>query len=182
MDLKINNSDTTSIEKSFDRIAGDLLRNYGIKVNDEFLRFSEIEFYYFDENHQDKYTPRHTRLGGEWRVHRKGLDITFKSNEKKYGGVLIRGVYDKAGNFINGPFLVLNKIFTCLGKTGKKSTVQFLKSFPVKKRIIKARRHGLNSKTSPVFYRKKYRYLTDLNKISLSKKDRESIKAHSEEL
>ena len=51
MNFEIVNNE---IEKSFDRIALELLKRKALVVNNKVFRFTEIEFYYFNEDyHQD---------------------------------------------------------------------------------------------------------------------------------
>src|SRR5688572_17782985 len=100
INFEINNCE---IEKSFDRIALELLRRKALIVNNKVFRFTEIEFYYFNEDyHKDQYTHPHKRESGEWRFHNQGIDITFESSEKCDGGILIRGILIDS-EYVNGP-------------------------------------------------------------------------------
>ncbi len=68
------NVDVNNVEKSFDRIAREILNEKVLLVNDTQFILTEIEFYFFQENeHEDKYTHEHERDGGEWRFHSQGI-------------------------------------------------------------------------------------------------------------
>lgn len=70
--------DETKIEHSFTSIAQMLLLNKSLKVNGAEYRFTEIEFYYYCENHKDGYTHVHNMEAGKWRFHNQGFDITLR--------------------------------------------------------------------------------------------------------
>ena len=114
MNLDIDNAD---IEKSFDRIAKDILLNKSLYMNDIEFRFTEIEFYYIHkDNHPDNYTHQLKRDKGEWRFHNQGFDITFDgNNDISDGGILIRGISIK-DEYVNGPIKVLKKYLNVLEK------------------------------------------------------------------
>lgn len=70
--------DETKIEYSFTSIAQTLLLNKSLKVNGAEYRFTEIEFYYYCENHKDGYTHVHSMEAGKWHFHNQGFDITLR--------------------------------------------------------------------------------------------------------
>lgn len=70
-------------------------------VNYEIL---EIEFYLFTPHHQDVISyPRDTKVG-QWFFHQSGVDLTFESDNKYFGGILIRGLRNiDTGQLTLGP-------------------------------------------------------------------------------
>lgn len=173
MNLEINNE---KIENSFDRIANDLLKNYTLLVNNTEFRFTEIEFYYYSEKfHPDEYTHAHDRSAGEWRFHNQGLDLTFQSDEKTDGGILIRGILSDS-NYVNGPRKVLAEIFKSFGRAFG-STTFILK--PTPKRdvdIYKTFRHLPNKNINEKFRKKRYRYISDIEKLDIPASQKTLIK------
>ena len=111
MNITINSS---QIDKSFEDIAKSIMLNHALLVNKTELRFTELEFYYFEEKvHEDYFTHEHQCGECEWRFHNQGLDITFGHTDKSDGGILIRGVsYVDHGKTIcvNGPRRVVATI------------------------------------------------------------------------
>lgn len=110
-------SDTESAQQQFERIAKELMTNYGIlqkdmpsisdstKMVDVEYRLLEIEFYYVSENHKDIKAngcpfvyPRNCLKGGTFLLHSSGVDICFKGRvsekieECNGGGILIRAM------------------------------------------------------------------------------------------
>lgn len=112
-------------EDCFNQISIKLLSEYQIQsVADGNYAIEEIEFYFFNQHHQDTSTHRHGMDAGQWRVHYSGIDITFqgceKYNEKckwtkciecnnlskiSYGGILIRSI-SKGDEVLSGPLRV----------------------------------------------------------------------------
>ena len=177
MNLSINKKD---VEGSFDSIASNLLRKKALLINNTEIRFTEIEFYYFGENHQDNYTHKHKRGEGEWRFHNQGLDITFQGNDTIDGGILIRGIFVD-GEFINGPRRVVGRIFEILGNVNNESHIVLKDSSERHCEITKTFRH-LPNKVYPDFHHKPYRYLTDLDILEIIKSEKELIRNNSIEL
>lgn len=173
LDLTINED---KIEESFDRIANDLLKNYALFVNNVEYRFTEIEFYYFNEiKHPDKYTHEHNRDEGEWRFHNQGIDLTFQSSDKIDGGILIRGIL-KENKYVNGPRKVLGEIFQSFGNA-LDSTLFVLK--PTLTRDIdihKTFRHLPNKNNDENYHKKPYRYLTDIEELDIPSSQKALIK------
>ena len=122
------NIETDNPEKMFSTIAEELMYNYQIvSVSDEKFNIHEIEFYFFNKNHQDPSVHRHNMKAGQWRVHYSGLDITFNGcthfndtckNKKcidcklcSYGGILIRSI-GNSENLIVGPLRVQTNLLS----------------------------------------------------------------------
>lgn len=171
------NIDKENIEGSFDRIAADLLLKNALFVNGKEIRFTEIEFYYFDPVHQDNYTHKHRRELGEWRFHNQGLDITFQGDNTSDGGILIRGIYVE-GKFFNGPRIVVGKIFEVFGSVGAESHMVLKDTTERNCDILKTFRH-LPNEVYPEFHNKHYRYLTDFDDLKIQNATKELIKKNS---
>jgi hypothetical protein len=173
IDFKIDNSE---IEKSFDRIAIDLLTKSHLIVNDKKFRITEIEFYYFHEDyHQDNYTHEHKRHEGEWRFHNQGLDITFASDSKSDGGILIRGIVFN-DVYVNGPRNIISKIFEEFGKVNDNNCLKLSPSDAKQLEIIKTFRHLPNKQVDDLYLHKYYRYLSDLDFLKIPENIKEMIK------
>jgi hypothetical protein len=176
IDLDIDNR---HIEESFDRIARELLNNRILLVNDSKFILTEIEFYYFFKNHhEDNYTHIHSRNSGEWRFHNQGLDITFQSSKESDGGILLRGL-NIDNDFINGPRKVIRKIFEYFNKVTDENKLQLIASKSRDTKIIKTYRHLPNKQKHPDFHDKYYRYLTNLEKLEISRSEKERIERKS---
>jgi len=114
---------SSNISASFDQIANDLFNNYIIKVNDNFYRLLEIEFYYNDsKDHNDSYTHGHKwqSRSGYWYVHGSGIDISIGS-ESASGGILLRSIQklspkpsDEKEQYVFGPQKVLTELISGL--------------------------------------------------------------------
>lgn len=109
MDLEINSNNLTTIKKSFENIAEQILNYYVLYINEKKYRITNIEFYYYNEKtHRDenshalKYERAKERqiLNAEWYLHKisinknlnyKGIDYTF-GDGRNYGGILIKEV------------------------------------------------------------------------------------------
>ncbi|NEW85396.1 MAG: hypothetical protein GZ094_23960 [Mariniphaga sp.] len=169
------NIDLGNIEGSFDGIASDLLLRKALFVNGKEIRFTEIEFYYFNDNHQDNYTHKHKRDEGEWRFHKQGLDITFQGDEKSDGGILIRGICVD-GKYINGPINVVSKMFELFGKITTDSSLTLSDSSLRNSEIQKTHRHLPNKINNTDFQFRFYRYLTDIDFWEIPKSTKDQIK------
>ncbi len=100
----------------FSRIAQYLLNEATVMVAGKSHRFTEIEFYYSGEGHDDRFPHRDPvqLKTGVWYFHRsrgtyrsgsfKGVDLAFGDGEA-FAGVLIRGLYPLDGDQIDGPSL-----------------------------------------------------------------------------
>ena len=110
-----------SIEEKFEVIAKNLIHNFYIKCGRKNYFFAEIEFYYYDrDNFNQEWNretyPRTDKKAGDLFFHYSGCDICFDSDfEKgKFGGILIRSLYDKTENrYITGPTVCANEILNC---------------------------------------------------------------------
>src|ERR1035437_6802829 len=145
LDIEKNSKET--IKTSFDRIAIDLINNWGLKINQDIYSFTEIEFYYFLTNiHEDNATHKHDFDEGHWRCHSQGLDITFQASEsdKSDGGILIRGLKHK-NKYVNGPIRILGLIFENFGQVTTLNKEFGLVPIinPTASIIFKTKRHGL---------------------------------------
>lgn len=146
MDYQINEKNIVS---EFKRLADTILLKKELIVNDKTYRFTEIEFYYYSENHKDAYTHKHEYESGRWRFHNQGLDITLKG-KSGYGGVLIRGIEskdkDKNKCFINGPRRVVFEIMKHLNSVNQCNNIIGIKNCKnQKEKIFETFRHGLNN-------------------------------------
>lgn len=110
----------------FDQIAACLLNETELLVGKQPHRFTEIEFYYFQDEHPDPFTHRDPLQleCGRWYFHRtrgvyrggsfKGIDLTF-GTEKAHGGILIRGIEKPDGSLIDGPSLCVDHLLDATG-------------------------------------------------------------------
>lgn len=111
INLKI---DTLQIEKSFERIAEELMNKYSIKVKDTYYRIVDCEFYFRNEDtHNDIYVHGHDqqKKNGSWYFHGSGMDITIGNEEENsLGGILIRGIAKLSDTKnANGDYIEVNK-------------------------------------------------------------------------
>lgn len=83
----------------FQSIADILLNHVLIAKNERLYEITEIEFYLFSPTHPDVIAyPRIFENGGQWFFHQSGVDLSFKSDDIVFGGILIRGICEhKAG-------------------------------------------------------------------------------------
>ena len=126
MNLEINNKENPFDD--FKRIASSLMNDHVLLVGENYYRFTELEFYYFEkDSHADIYSHQHKSqtTSGQWYFHGSGLDITFGSKDV-FGGILIRGVKNlKVNKFINGPILCVQELFKNLGAINNSEKVSF---------------------------------------------------------
>lgn len=103
-------SDAESYFDYFKRIAEILMNNCAISKGKNRYEIVEIEFYFFTPDHQDVIVyPRILRPAGQWFFHPSGVDLTFESDEKQFGGILIRGVRNiDTGKLTLGPLNCVN--------------------------------------------------------------------------
>lgn len=72
----------------------------------------EIEFYLFTPNHQDVITYPRNCKAGQWFFHQSGVDLTFETTDKQFGGILIRGMREfESGKQIFGPLNCVNMLW-----------------------------------------------------------------------
>ena len=184
--LKIDNSSSVPIQKSFDKIAEDLFNNYQLHVNNSIYRLVDIEFYYFSKNHPDIYAHKHKaqKESDHWYFHGSGIDITF-GDGNNHGGILIRAICEisdsanKDKYYIkdeyHGPVNVKTEICSKFNNIfeDKPNIFQFNninnkrpETFKIfEKSPIKTKRIGLNLEKDEgqVFYSAKYRYVAYVN-------------------
>ncbi|QOP45888.1 hypothetical protein [Sulfurimonas paralvinellae] len=108
-------------EYDFSSIAELLLNNSILKIAEESFYITEIEFYFYSNNHSNCsiHKSEYQLFSNTWYVHTKGrggLDITFGNKDKKeFGGILIRGIKSVTTNqYIDGPTNVLKHILKIL--------------------------------------------------------------------
>ena len=125
--LELNDVELDSIESRFQQIAKDLLNNFAIRKGEKLFRLVEIEFYY---NTTDcaNITFRRVAEAGEWLNHDWGVDLCFKSNEKAFGGILIRSI-ERNDEFVNGPLKCRELLFQ-FDALGNKENVPTLEYQP----------------------------------------------------
>jgi hypothetical protein len=173
--------DIENIQKSFDKIACDIIHNWHLKINDDLYSFTEIEFYFFFKGiHEDNATHKHKYPKGQWRSHPAGLDITFQSSDVRDGGILIRGM-KKDTKYVNGPRRIVELIFESFG-----DITLLQKEFGLVRKLIKTRepirkvaRHGLSNSQKNKYKDHPYRYIIDIDawdQKHMSKSQKENIK------
>lgn len=146
----------------FDEIAETVFFNFQIKAGNNQFRITEIEFYFYAENHKDVFTHCNIlqKKMGYWYFHGSGVDITF-GNENIYASFLIRGVKNIGNNsYISGPLNVMKEIFESLSPVSNISKLGIEYSETEHKIIAKCTRIGLKISKSSDFFQKKYRYIT----------------------
>lgn len=94
--LDLKDVSIENLKNRFTEIAKLLFQEYQIKKGKEIYEFSEIEFYYYTKGHEDVITYPRTIDAGKWFFHSSGVDLSFKSDSKSYGGILIKSI--KHGN------------------------------------------------------------------------------------
>ena len=143
--LVLTETDPSKIESIFKDIAKNLLNNFVIRKGDELYRMVEIEFYY---NLTDTAHITYKRMAeaGEWFNHDYGVDLAFKSNEKSYGGILIRSI-ECNGKFCNGPLKTRALLFQ-FDAFGEKGAVPTLEYCPRAKAIepVASTRYNISEK------------------------------------
>lgn len=82
----------TGFTTYFEDIAKLIMNNCIIKKGNDKYEIVEIEFYIFTPEHQDVITYPREAAAGQWFFHQSGVDLTFESNDKHFGGILIRGI------------------------------------------------------------------------------------------
>ena len=90
----------------FEKIAKALLTEFAIQKGEQLFYITDIEFYYYADDHKDFITYPRKCHAGEWFFHASGVDISFKSHiefdketfkpilnsDAKFGGILIRSI------------------------------------------------------------------------------------------
>jgi 3-methyladenine DNA glycosylase Mpg len=183
---------------TFDEIANFILNRCILKVSNEKFRICEIEFYKFNDQHQDAYTHRDPdqQKFGKFYFHKypngtykagtyKCVDIAF-GNSNTYFGILIRSIMNKkTKEFIEGPCRSVNKMLEILGFNDVKSFMDTrtdlidigsdsdlsikINNNLIQYDIFKGMRVGLGDKY-PNFKELPYRFATNISKIKKQKK------------
>jgi hypothetical protein len=175
MNLNIDETNIETIEKSFSRIANEILNEHLLFVGPKKYRVTAIEFYFYNHtNHKDEniHSVRsiQTRakerqiLQGKWYLHkisisptykRKGLDLTF-GNGKNFGGILIKEIMDIDNNIKFTQSKLVDEFIKVLKPTSKEEfldmiekddKVQLKKANIEKKEIISTPRKNLANDT-----------------------------------
>jgi hypothetical protein len=155
----------SDIPKEFDIIAKELFNNYEIKKGKQRYRFLEIEFYYYSEQHKDSPIYERTCERG-WFFHQSGVDISFYSDEKEYGGILIRSIENlDTKKITTGPLRVAYKLFDFIkfGNNGKADVSSIPILVPAKEKFNV---HLRKEKRFNISNEKQYRYLDKRAKLN----------------
>ena len=194
--LSIIDESPETCSHSFRKIAERLMNDFQIRVNDQFYRITECEFYFKSEKHADPYVHGHERQkasNGEWYFHGSGLDITM-GNGACYGGILLRGIaaVKPTGNIptrldaISGPLNVCRELFNQMGTAFTNDPIHFglvdISRDPMAAnmktaKVFAAPRIGLNENKpeGTSYWNKPYRFLTFLH---LPHKESEKVKKY----
>lgn len=86
-----------NIHKYFSETADFLMNNYVISKRGIEYEIVEIEFYLFTPGHPDVITYPRDCVAGQWFFHQSGVDLTFATTGKQFGGILIRGLRETKG-------------------------------------------------------------------------------------
>lgn len=114
--LDLRDVPAEQLQERFKKIADALLTKFAIKKGTERFYITDIEFYYYTNNHKDFITYPRKCHAGEWFFHPSGVDIAFKSSvefdketfkpilnsEAKFGGILIRSIIPANGATFEG--------------------------------------------------------------------------------
>ncbi|MDR3237634.1 MAG: hypothetical protein LBT84_03940 [Spirochaetia bacterium] len=103
-------AEALEVHDRFYTLADKLLNEYEIVKGKDVYDFLEIEFYFHSINHEDSIAYARKSSAGKWLFHAYGVDINLESDEKHYGGILIRSLWNKK-RLINGPFKVCDLLF-----------------------------------------------------------------------
>ncbi len=85
------------LNKYFSETADFLMNNYVISKGGMEYEIVEIEFYLFTPLHPDVITYPRDCVAGQWFFHQSGVDLTFATTDKQFGGILIRGLRETKG-------------------------------------------------------------------------------------
>lgn len=156
-----------NLEAHFDKVARLILNHAILKAGEIIFRFTEIEFYFYNEAyHKDPFIHKHAlqKLTGHWYFHGSGLDITF-GDGINFGGILIRGIKRTSPEgdiYIDGPLNVVTEIFKSFGNMSVKEHLFHIleTSDIVKSPIVKSTRVGLKPKGNSNHHEYYYRYIS----------------------
>ncbi|EOR96409.1 hypothetical protein ADIARSV_0409 [Arcticibacter svalbardensis MN12-7] len=200
--LKVNYESQKTILASFDTIADKFSKDIQLKVNDEYYRIVDFEFYTYSEKLPDPHTYKNDLQlqSNKLYLHGSGIDITF-GDGKNYGGILIRSVVklyggsDPKSGFMkkqyDGPQKVATELFSNFNLLNGKgvNTIQFLDieghnqdcSFVPGMSMLKTSRFGLTPKANDplgFYLNLKLRYVILLKafpNFSQTIKDKETV-------
>lgn len=173
-DIAYNKIQPNDLEKVFDEISVNLLRQTKLVAGQIEYAIKEVEFYFSGEyyNHFDSYAHSNQyktvqRQGefGEWYFHRyraadtyakqkfRGLDIAFGNRENKnFGGILIRQIQNiETSQIIEGISNIVGEIIRQIGETAfhdiatKSGKFVFDKNSPLHLDVYE------NSKDKPIY-------------------------------
>ena len=112
-------------QSEFEKLAFSLLADSVLLIKNHEYQICEIEFYLHSKNHPDTYTHQSEAQSqpNRWYFHKvgkgykegtyKGLDVTFGTEGKSSGGILIRSIYDISNDkMVTGPSKVVDEILT----------------------------------------------------------------------
>ena len=100
-----------ALENAYAEIADALINDFVIQKGENgklFYHFVELEFYHNIIDNTIVYPREADAL--QYFFHKSGVDLTFLSNNKKYGGILVRAIRN-GDKFTNGPYNVVDKLF-----------------------------------------------------------------------
>jgi len=133
----------------FKEIAEMLFQNFHIEKGEVRYDFLEIEYYSSLIDKNENITYKRICEAGNWFPHYSGVDIAFKSDEKQYGGILIRSLLKTQNNqteFIAGPLRCSCELFKdLLNINGNSSPLQLVENAPQKQNIEYTIRQGIAS-------------------------------------
>ncbi len=172
----------------FVRIATTLLTASRLIVAGEPHRLTEVEVYYHGPDHEDPFAHRNPvqERTGVWYFHRtggsfKGVDLAF-GRPGIFAGVLLRGLQDSTGRFVDGPSLLVDHLLRKTGTTSGReldtiiagrlawdasSPLHLVRCAEEVRPVYRAARVGLTLKRAtpgdprPTFLAKDYRFLTE---------------------
>jgi len=188
----------------FDKYANCLMNKYILNFNGIKFRICEIEFYLYNDDHQDVFTHKHPQQleTGTFYFHQmsktkphsykggtyKGMDITFGKKDS-YCGILIRSLRNlKTNELIEGPSKCVDAILKCFNAESILNLVtkiwknnvkinDYLKEYDLDKKFIyTTTRIGLRQPND--FLKKRYRYLIE----PMIKKNRKELKDNYKKL
>lgn len=177
MNFTINTDSFDSIQNSFSSIASELINKYELKINNKTFQFIDIEFYFFNNVHQDGFTMSHNKKLGEFEAHRYGIDISLGNSNDSYGGILIKSLLNETriisksqikNEIINNFIIGQNKI-----EISKKQN-------PTKKNLIRTERENLGKidiakNRVEKFKKEKFRFIIFDKEIIRKLKGKESL-------
>lgn len=187
--LNVNFETEATALESFDLIADKISKDINLKINDNYYRLVDFEFYTFSKAIPDPHTYKNDLQlqSGKLYLHSSGVDITF-GDGKNYGGILLRSVVklyggsEQSSGFMkrqyDGSQIVATELFSNLNSLfgSEKNEISIVDNnghnedacfYPAKK-IVKTKRVGLTPKPNDTedYYRNlPLRYITILPKF-----------------